>query len=104
MLRRVVTSGGAPGKTASRAARSPRVIAAAYAAITGSEGGSGTVGRLGGGSGLGAGVGGSSEDAAGSGVEGLRPLERVLDPEPVLSPTMLAMLREAADEYLCPLG
>jgi primosomal protein N' (replication factor Y) len=34
----------------------------------------------------------------------LRTLERVVDSEPVLSPGMLAMLREAAAEVLCPLG
>jgi primosomal protein N' (replication factor Y) len=34
----------------------------------------------------------------------LRPIERVLDREPALSAAMLAMLREAAAEYLCPLG
>jgi primosomal protein N' (replication factor Y) len=34
----------------------------------------------------------------------LRPIERVLDPEPALSASMLRILREAADEYLCPLG
>jgi len=36
--------------------------------------------------------------------QGLRPIERVLDPEPVLSLSMLEMLREAADEFLCPVG
>jgi primosomal protein N' (replication factor Y) len=39
-----------------------------------------------------------------AGVSGLRPLERVLDALPVLSPSMIAMLREAADEFLCPPG
>jgi primosomal protein N' len=34
----------------------------------------------------------------------LRPVERLLDPEPVLSATLLDMLREAAAEYLCPIG
>jgi primosomal protein N' (replication factor Y) len=37
-------------------------------------------------------------------VTGLRPLERVLDAEPALSASMLAMLRDAAQEFLCPLG
>lgn len=35
---------------------------------------------------------------------GLRPIERVLDAEPALSASMLAMLREAADEFLSPIG
>jgi primosomal protein N' (replication factor Y) len=34
----------------------------------------------------------------------LRPLEAVLDDDPVLSTTMIAMLREEADRVLCPLG
>jgi len=34
----------------------------------------------------------------------LRPIERVLDPEPALSASMLRILREAAEEFLCPLG
>jgi len=34
----------------------------------------------------------------------LRPLERIVDAEPVLSPTMLTILREAAAEVLCPVG
>src|SRR5262245_36389626 len=34
----------------------------------------------------------------------LRPIERVLDPEPALSASMLRILREAAAEFLCPLG
>jgi primosomal protein N' (replication factor Y) len=34
----------------------------------------------------------------------LRPIERVLDAEPVVSPAMLAILREAAEEVLCPIG
>ncbi len=36
--------------------------------------------------------------------EGLLPLTRVVDDEPVLSTAMMAMLREAADEILCPVG
>jgi len=34
----------------------------------------------------------------------LRHIERVLDPEPVVSPAMLTILREAAEEVLCPIG
>ncbi len=34
----------------------------------------------------------------------LLPIEQVVDPEPVLSEAMLAILREAAAEVLCPLG
>ncbi len=34
----------------------------------------------------------------------LLPIEQVVDPEPVLSEAMLAILREAASEVLCPLG
>ena len=34
----------------------------------------------------------------------LRPVERLLDPEPVLSATLLDILREAAEEFLCPIG
>jgi primosomal protein N' (replication factor Y) len=34
----------------------------------------------------------------------LEPLERLVDPEPVLSPTLLGVLREAAQEALCPVG
>jgi primosomal protein N' (replication factor Y) len=34
----------------------------------------------------------------------LRPLARVLDPEPVLSEAMLEILRDAAEEFLCPIG
>jgi primosomal protein N' (replication factor Y) len=34
----------------------------------------------------------------------LRPLERVIDAEPALSAAMLALLREAAAEVLCPVG
>jgi primosomal protein N' (replication factor Y) len=37
-------------------------------------------------------------------VSELRPIERVLDAEPALSASMLAMLRDAADEFLCPVG
>lgn len=34
----------------------------------------------------------------------LRPLDRILDAEPVLSATMLSILRDAAAEVFCPLG
>ncbi len=34
----------------------------------------------------------------------LRPISELVDPEPVLSPSMLAVLREAAAAVLCPLG
>ena len=34
----------------------------------------------------------------------LRPIEKLVDPEPVLSRAMLEILREAADDVLCPLG
>ncbi|MDH3521848.1 MAG: hypothetical protein OEM49_15475, partial [Myxococcales bacterium] len=34
----------------------------------------------------------------------LRPIEKVLDTEPALSPTMLGILREAAAQVLCPIG
>ena len=34
----------------------------------------------------------------------LAPLEQLIDPEPVLSPTLLGVLREAAVECLCPIG
>jgi primosomal protein N' (replication factor Y) len=34
----------------------------------------------------------------------LRSIEKLIDPEPVLSPTMLTILREAAAEVLCPIG
>ena len=34
----------------------------------------------------------------------LRPLERVVDTEPALSAAMIAMLRDAATEVLCPIG
>ena len=34
----------------------------------------------------------------------LRSIERVLDPVPALSPSMLEILREAAAEFLCPIG
>ena len=34
----------------------------------------------------------------------LRPIARVLDPEPVLSETMLRILGEAAEEIFCPIG
>jgi primosomal protein N' (replication factor Y) len=34
----------------------------------------------------------------------MRDLEKVIDPEPVLSASMLAILREAAAEVLCPIG
>ena len=37
-------------------------------------------------------------------VSRLRPIERVLDPEPALSASMLRILREAAAEFLCPVG
>ncbi|HEY5656537.1 MAG TPA: primosomal protein N' [Myxococcota bacterium] len=43
---------------------------------------------------------GADSDFRGS----LRPLEEVLDTAPVLSPSMLCMLREAAAEVLCPIG
>jgi primosomal protein N' (replication factor Y) len=33
-----------------------------------------------------------------------RPVEAVLDPEPVISPTLLGVLREAAADALCPVG
>ncbi len=35
---------------------------------------------------------------------GLRPIEKLLDTEPVLSSAMLSILREAANDVLCPLG
>ncbi len=35
---------------------------------------------------------------------GLRPIAEVLDAEPVLLPGLLSVIREAADELLCPLG
>jgi primosomal protein N' (replication factor Y) len=45
------------------------------------------------------------ERAAGSDFRGaLRPLEAVLDSAPAISPAMLAILREAAAQVLCPLG
>ncbi|MDH5566225.1 MAG: primosomal protein N' [Myxococcales bacterium] len=34
----------------------------------------------------------------------LRPIEKVLDTEPALSPAMLGILREAAAQVLCPIG
>jgi primosomal protein N' (replication factor Y) len=34
----------------------------------------------------------------------LRSVEKIVDSDPVLSPSMLAMLREAAVEFLCPVG
>ncbi len=34
----------------------------------------------------------------------LRPIERVVDPEPVLGAGLLAVLRQVAEEVLCPLG
>ncbi len=37
-------------------------------------------------------------------LERLRDVESVVDDEPVLGPAMLELLREAADEVLCPLG
>jgi len=44
--------------------------------------------------------------AAGTDVPGhtLRPLEAVLDPEPVLAPRLLGVLIEEAQEVLCPIG
>ena len=36
--------------------------------------------------------------------DALRPIARVLDPEPVLSETMLQILREAAEDVFCPIG
>jgi primosomal protein N' (replication factor Y) len=34
----------------------------------------------------------------------LRPLEKVLDPEPAIAPALLEILREEAEDVLCPLG
>jgi len=43
--------------------------------------------------------------APGSGFRGqLLPIDKVVDPEPVLSPTMLSILRETALDVLCPIG
>jgi primosomal protein N' (replication factor Y) len=45
------------------------------------------------------------ERAAASAFPGrLEPLEQLLDPQPVLSPALLGVLREAAVESLCPIG
>jgi primosomal protein N' (replication factor Y) len=34
----------------------------------------------------------------------LRPIDKIVDPQPVLSAEMIAFLREAADDVLCPIG
>ncbi|HEY8152926.1 MAG TPA: primosomal protein N' [Myxococcota bacterium] len=45
------------------------------------------------------------ERGAGSDFRGrLAPIEQLIDPEPVLSPALLGVLREAAIECLCPIG
>ncbi|UCE85624.1 MAG: primosomal protein N', partial [Deltaproteobacteria bacterium] len=47
---------------------------------------------------------GAAADPDGEGGRPLRPLERLLDDEPVLSAALMDMLREAAADVLCPVG
>jgi len=45
-----------------------------------------------------------SADATAPGGGALRAIERILDPAPVVSPVLIRVLREAAEEVFCPVG
>ncbi len=45
-----------------------------------------------------------SSGATAPGGGALRPIERILDPAPVVSPVLIRVLREAAEDVFCPVG